>query len=104
MKHLHLELQGSLTSNMVSGFFFGESAKVGGRRKGEKRTASFSPRVPNKMEVSGVPNCTSHTTVLSMGYCQVNQIIVLANLANYNKRKQLNEPIKIGNVDTVLVK
>ena len=36
-----------------------------------------------------------------MGYCQVNQIVVLANLANYNKRKQLNEPIKIGNVDTV---
>lgn len=36
-----------------------------------------------------------------MGYYQVNQIIVLANLANYNKRKQLNEPIKIGNVDTV---
>lgn len=52
MKHLHLELQGSLSSNMLSGFFFGESAKVGGRRKGEKRTASFSPRVPNKMEVT----------------------------------------------------
>ena len=52
MKHLHLELQGSLSSNMLSGFFFGESAKVGGRRKGEKRTASFPPRVPNKMEVT----------------------------------------------------
>ena len=36
-----------------------------------------------------------------MGYCQVNQIIVVANLTNYNKREQLNEPIKIGNVDTV---
>ena len=52
MKHLHLELQGSLSSNMLSGFFFGESAKAGGRRKGKKRTASFSPRVPNKMEVT----------------------------------------------------
>lgn len=27
--------------------------------------------------------------------------LVLANLANYNKLKQFNEPIKIGNVDTV---
>ena len=27
--------------------------------------------------------------------------LVLVNLTNYNKRKQFNEPIKIGNVDTV---
>ena len=47
--------------------------------------------------------CTSHTTILSMRYRRVNQIIVLANLANYNKRKQFNEPIKIGNVDTVFL-
>lgn len=106
MKHLHLELQGNLSSNMLSGFFFrGKRESRRSEKRGKKNGILF-PSCPKQNGSywwlsSGVPNCTSHTTVLSMGYCQVNQIIVLANLANYNKRKQLNETIKIGNVDTV---
>lgn len=106
MKHLHLELQGGLSSNLQSAFFFRGKRESRRTRIAKWKNQNVSQTKWKKLLLTfkggnGVPNCTSHTTVLSIGYCQVNQIIVPANLANYNKRKQFNEPIKIGNVDTV---